>query len=876
MDTDDERLEIVEEPCGDQEGPDSPDDGAQWTGSPVDPQPHSPSYEGAGYRSDEHPQSPSEEGEESQSEDEQQPQSPSEKAESHSEGGQLEEREAESNSEDERHPQSPQEAAEYHSDDQPQSPSEEGAETHSEDEHPKSPQDHSQVESQSGDETVQSEPAPEPMETSTELESAQSQSQSESQTQSHTASESQPQSHVESESQSHAESDSKQDDSTAPASDAEKSAVQSDTEQPVTAPAEKEPNPDLEEGELEDGELEDDDEDEVPPVAAKDPAPNGDPTTPEKRKASPEPEKPRKHSLLNPEWLTQKRKAPDTSPRQTGGDGGGYDPPYGRGPEHDYGDYEDELVTGGGMGGHQRFGKRRRMDRGPDAQHLETAPKEILGDFPRMTRPDANQVIDAAAAKRKDNIEPDFSFPNMEQTRKAHLINSSFDPRNLENDLSVRSANPLDWPVTERLGWGGGGKDWNGHDRPEWGVPERPERPERFDRPDRDGRPEREGRDGRDEPGGPRRATRALRSPGLAGEAGATRATGETGPTDPTDPRGPRSRKRRRDPAKEEERRERRERRAQERREREERRQHRHHRRRGERDSAERDRSPRHHDRHERRRRREERRAARDEGPPSGAEDGDIRPVGGAGSDPETAEGAPPREEHRQTRSRSDERTPVASRRQRPLAAVLPVRTSSGRREDSSDRERRPSSASREPTGADARGPRSVQSPPGGQESEPPNMDYINSLPASQRQLYLRIHQHQKEHVPREDTPQPTEEDEDRAADDNWYSSDEEDAPPLTAVLKQISSAEDERSRRPSASARDVDERDSRGRRGSWRDERRGSDEPRRLARARRTGASVTHVTWILAILVRHETWMLGIPVGHGTWMLEILVGHGT
>ena len=42
----------------------------------------------------------------------------------------------------------------------------------------------------------------------------------------------------------------------------------------------------------------------------------------------------------------------------------------------------------------------------------------------------------------------------------------------------------------------------------------------------------------------------------------------------------------------------------------------------------------------------------------------------------------------------------------------------------------------------------------------------------------------------RQDTPQPTEDDEDRAADDNWYSSDEEGAPPLTAVLKQISSAE--------------------------------------------------------------------------------------
>ena len=44
-----------------------------------------------------------------------------------------------------------------------------------------------------------------------------------------------------------------------------------------------------------------------------------------------------------------------------------------------------------------------------------------MGDFPRLTRPDANQVIDAAAAKREENLEPDFSFPNMEQAKKAHL-----------------------------------------------------------------------------------------------------------------------------------------------------------------------------------------------------------------------------------------------------------------------------------------------------------------------------------------------------------------------------------------------------------------------------------------------------------------------
>ncbi|XP_037068870.1 uncharacterized protein LOC119090185 [Pollicipes pollicipes] len=64
--------------------------------------------------------------------------------------------------------------------------------------------------------------------------------------------------------------------------------------------------------------------------------------------------------------------------------------------------------------------------------------------------------------------------------------------------------------------------------------------------------------------------------------------------------------------------------------------------------------------------------------------------------------------------------------------------------------------------------------------------DYVSSLPASQRQLYLRIQQQQKENVPREDTPQPTD-DEARMAEDNWYSSDEEDAPPLTDVLRKIS-----------------------------------------------------------------------------------------
>ena len=53
-----------------------------------------------------------------------------------------------------------------------------------------------------------------------------------------------------------------------------------------------------------------------------------------------------------------------TPGRQAGADTG-YDQPYGRGPsmlEPEYGDYEDELA--GGMG-HQRFGKRRRMERGP-------------------------------------------------------------------------------------------------------------------------------------------------------------------------------------------------------------------------------------------------------------------------------------------------------------------------------------------------------------------------------------------------------------------------------------------------------------------------------------------------------------------------------
>ena len=53
-----------------------------------------------------------------------------------------------------------------------------------------------------------------------------------------------------------------------------------------------------------------------------------------------------------------------TTPRQ-GGSEGGFESPYGRGQsmlEPDYGDYDDEMAVNMG---HQRFGKRRRTDRGP-------------------------------------------------------------------------------------------------------------------------------------------------------------------------------------------------------------------------------------------------------------------------------------------------------------------------------------------------------------------------------------------------------------------------------------------------------------------------------------------------------------------------------
>ena len=88
-------------------------------------------------------------------------------------------------------------------------------------------------------------------------------------------------------------------------------AEEGDAAREDSAAAPKESSADLEDGELEDGELEDDDEDDEPPPAAKDSPGAKDPSTPQKTgQESPEPEeKPRKHSMLNPEWLTtQKRK----------------------------------------------------------------------------------------------------------------------------------------------------------------------------------------------------------------------------------------------------------------------------------------------------------------------------------------------------------------------------------------------------------------------------------------------------------------------------------------------------------------------------------------------------------------------------------------
>ncbi|XP_043192775.1 uncharacterized protein LOC122365551 isoform X2 [Amphibalanus amphitrite] len=54
-------------------------------------------------------------------------------------------------------------------------------------------------------------------------------------------------------------------------------------------------------------------------------------------------------------------------------------------------------------------------------KHIESAPEDILGDFPRMYRTLAQRRINVALAQRRKGLEPDFTFPNLERTRYAHI-----------------------------------------------------------------------------------------------------------------------------------------------------------------------------------------------------------------------------------------------------------------------------------------------------------------------------------------------------------------------------------------------------------------------------------------------------------------------
>ncbi|XP_043247355.1 uncharacterized protein LOC122394511 isoform X2 [Amphibalanus amphitrite] len=54
-------------------------------------------------------------------------------------------------------------------------------------------------------------------------------------------------------------------------------------------------------------------------------------------------------------------------------------------------------------------------------KHIESAPEDILGDFPRMYRTLAQRRINVALAQRRKGLEPDFTFPNLERTRFTHI-----------------------------------------------------------------------------------------------------------------------------------------------------------------------------------------------------------------------------------------------------------------------------------------------------------------------------------------------------------------------------------------------------------------------------------------------------------------------
>ena len=71
-----------------------------------------------------------------------------------------------------------------------------------------------------------------------------------------------------------------------------------------------------------------------------------------------------------------------------------------------------------------------------------------------MTRSQASDVIDAAIDKRKDNQEPDFSFPNMEHAKKAHLGRSHASCACSLQDATVvrqcsRSLTSCEWLLNE-------------------------------------------------------------------------------------------------------------------------------------------------------------------------------------------------------------------------------------------------------------------------------------------------------------------------------------------------------------------------------------------------------------------------------------------
>ncbi|KAF0288974.1 hypothetical protein FJT64_012691 [Amphibalanus amphitrite] len=99
----------------------------------------------------------------------------------------------------------------------------------------------------------------------------------------------------------------------------------------------------------------------------------------------------------------------------------------------DYGTYYQQYQPGYGATGHRP--KKRRLDKqkrksdsicsffmqGSCFKHIESAPDDILGDFPRMYRTLAQRRINVALAQRRKGLEPDFTFPNLERTRFAHI-----------------------------------------------------------------------------------------------------------------------------------------------------------------------------------------------------------------------------------------------------------------------------------------------------------------------------------------------------------------------------------------------------------------------------------------------------------------------